>query len=257
MATIGLRPGRSQGRMTQGRTAINPFSTAGNEATGYRATGARSAPAAAVAQDRPQAGSALGSFSMPSQQKGPSLGEQLGTTIGTKLASDLAGKAVNSGWDYLTSPGSSVPQSSLDAANASTDPIGSLVETQEWSAEPAYAGDDAGGFDSYAEPDAGGFEAGTLDTSAVAEDPSWFDSLMGFANGGLLPGHTEGEDGIPMMADGGEYVIPTDVVDQLGPEFFEQLIEALHRPVPGKAPTRGALNKFTADDYPSPVRFGG
>lgn len=301
MATRGTRTGRTQGKMKSPYN--NPYSMAGNAGTGYRATGSISAPTAAPPKSSfsgsGSGGGALSQFSMPEAPKGPSLGRQVATVAGTKLASDLASKGAGQLYDagakyiadanwfgdgndtsFASTP--ALPQS--DAADFEFD-SGQVAQSFEVS-DPGVGieeipmaenyGDDVGSFDSYAEPVSTGNEV--LDVGA-ADDGSWMD--MFFANGGLIPGHTEGVDGVPIQADGGEVMIPTDVVDQLGPEFFDTLIKAFHKPIPGKPPTRtalsgmhampdgsmmqggtpmangGAISKMNADDdYPSPLRFG-
>lgn len=51
---------------------------------------------------------------------------------------------------------------------------------------------------------------------------------------GPLPGHdTKGKDDIQINVSGGEYVVPTDVVDILGEEFFDNILAALHKPIRG------------------------
>lgn len=58
--------------------------------------------------------------------------------------------------------------------------------------------------------------------------------LRGYANGfvGILPGNDrQGKDNITINVGGGEAVIPTDVVDALGEEFFTNLISQFHREV--------------------------
>lgn len=53
--------------------------------------------------------------------------------------------------------------------------------------------------------------------------------------GGKLPGHdTKGEDKINIKVSGGEYIMPTDVVDHLGVGFFDRLKDAFHKPIGGK-----------------------
>ena len=52
-----------------------------------------------------------------------------------------------------------------------------------------------------------------------------------FANGGEVAGPGTGtSDSIPARLSDGEYVIPKDVVDAVGVEFFDMLREALHTP---------------------------
>lgn len=57
-------------------------------------------------------------------------------------------------------------------------------------------------------------------------------SGSGEKNGGKISGHdTEGKDDVNIKVSGGEYVIPTDVVDHLGVDFFDQLKQAFHSPL--------------------------
>lgn len=50
--------------------------------------------------------------------------------------------------------------------------------------------------------------------------------------GGKIPGHDlQGEDDVPINVSGGEYVIPTDVVDAVGHEFFDTLNKLFHKPI--------------------------
>lgn len=52
------------------------------------------------------------------------------------------------------------------------------------------------------------------------------------ANGGRLLGHdTTGKDAFTAKVGGGEVIIPTDVVDSLGEDFFESLISMYHKPI--------------------------
>lgn len=52
------------------------------------------------------------------------------------------------------------------------------------------------------------------------------------AQGGKIPGHdSQGTDNIPIHVSGGEYVIPTDVVDILGEDFFHNIVNQLHKPL--------------------------
>lgn len=56
-----------------------------------------------------------------------------------------------------------------------------------------------------------------------------------FMDGGLVPGHDrEGEDDVNINVSGGEVIIPTDVVDAMGAEFFDAIIELFHKPVKAK-----------------------
>lgn len=58
---------------------------------------------------------------------------------------------------------------------------------------------------------------------------------LGFATGGKVPGHdTKGSDNIPVKLTGGEFIVPTDVVDTIGQDFFDNLLKMFHSPVGGK-----------------------
>lgn len=49
---------------------------------------------------------------------------------------------------------------------------------------------------------------------------------------GKLPGHDlQGSDDVPALLTKGEYIIPVDVVDQLGEGFFDKLLAQYHTPV--------------------------
>lgn len=62
------------------------------------------------------------------------------------------------------------------------------------------------------------------------------------ARGGELPdqkGDPQGKaDNIQINVSGGEYVMPKDVVDILGPEFFDNLVAKFHVPFPDRPPTK-------------------
>jgi hypothetical protein len=65
----------------------------------------------------------------------------------------------------------------------------------------------------------------------------------GYADGGLIAGPGTGtSDSVPALIDGqqpaqvsdGEYLIPANVVQELGHDFFEKLVEQFHTPVEGE-----------------------
>jgi hypothetical protein len=57
-------------------------------------------------------------------------------------------------------------------------------------------------------------------------------SANGFAGGGEIDGPGTGiSDSIPIRVSDGEYIIPKDVVDTLGVEFFDELRDMFHTPV--------------------------
>jgi hypothetical protein len=65
----------------------------------------------------------------------------------------------------------------------------------------------------------------------------------GYADGGLIQGPGTGtSDSIPATIDGqqpaqvsdGEYLVPANVVQAIGHDFFEHLVQQLHTPVPGE-----------------------
>lgn len=68
------------------------------------------------------------------------------------------------------------------------------------------------------------------------------DSGISFRNGGTtptpsgkMPGHdTKGKDKINIHVSGGEFVVPTDVVDHLGVDYFNRLVKQFHHPIGGK-----------------------
>ncbi len=92
--------------------------------------------------------------------------------------------------------------------------------------EGSYGGGDAGG-DSFGGEGSEGGNDGDGDGGGSIGGAG-----DGFKSGGPVPGHdTEGKDDIPIRVSGGEHIIPVDVVDALGPQFFDQLISMFHTPI--------------------------
>lgn len=64
----------------------------------------------------------------------------------------------------------------------------------------------------------------------------------GNANGGMMPkqkGDPSGTaDNMKINVSGGEYIMPKDVVDILGPQFFDNLVQQFHTPVDNRPPTK-------------------
>jgi hypothetical protein len=90
--------------------------------------------------------------------------------------------------------------------------------------------------------------APTLDT-AINAIPEYAQKVYGqqqppgYADGGLIQGPGTGtSDSIPATIDGqqpaqvsdGEYLVPANVVQAIGQDFFEHLVQQLHTPVPGE-----------------------
>lgn len=66
------------------------------------------------------------------------------------------------------------------------------------------------------------------------------DGGTGYATGGFVPGHDiTGSDNIPAKLSGGEFVVPTKIVDMLGTNFFEKLLLT-------KSPMQEAMEKEAA-----------
>lgn len=72
---------------------------------------------------------------------------------------------------------------------------------------------------------------------------TYVDTADAYANGGMIQGPGTGtSDSIPAVVDGGkpahvsngEYVIPAAVVQALGQDFFDHLVQQLHQPAPGQ-----------------------
>jgi len=73
---------------------------------------------------------------------------------------------------------------------------------------------------------------GGVDKSASV-NPTRSNPQMNFANGGEIQGPTDGsgiDDRVPIMATAGEYIIPVDVVETFGEEFFDNLVAEFHTP---------------------------
>ncbi len=111
-----------------------------------------------------------------------------------------------------------------EAGELITDAAGNIVDAggQVISKVGDFAGDLVGG-------------AGKAVGSAVSDAGNFVADVFGLKSGGYIQGPGTGtSDSIPARLSDGEYVIPADVVDKVGVEFFDHLRASLHTPVATK-----------------------
>lgn len=72
---------------------------------------------------------------------------------------------------------------------------------------------------------------GKNNVSGATQYSDNIDKPAQYADGGDIPGHDlTGKDDITIKVTGGEYVVPTDVVDHVGEDVFDELVALFHTP---------------------------